>query len=540
MSGSRNLKVLDCTIRDGGYYNDWDFDLADVQEYIHAMARGNVDIVEIGFRFTPKAQFLGPFAYTTEDLLAQLTLPEGIEFGVMINASDYLNDDWKQALERSFVECSNSHVSLVRIAAHLKQIPECDKLVAWLKNAGYKVGLNLMQISQATDDEIKTLVSEIEANFVDFDALYFADSLGNLVGKDIDRIVAIFKENTTKPIGFHGHDNIGLGVRNSLSAIDAGAEWIDATVTGMGRGAGNTQTEYLALELNSRGLHEFNMLDIQKVATGWLADLKVACGWGTNVYYYEAGLRSLHPSYVQQMLSSQKYEPIDILVMIEALGGQPTPNSYKEANIEFALSNMLKAEKGACSITNQWNDRPVMLVANGAAAARHWNAAKAHAAEMGAVVVSLNHVSYASPDDFDCSACIHPARMMHLLDQPDWDDVPVYTSVHSFPGRISARLQSRANIKDYGVSVERGQPFKTFSDTCEIPEPQVLAYAWAIAIESGCSEILLAGFDGYDGRSHAYVETAKLLEGLIASSNVKVSALTKTHYDVPLAAVYAS
>lgn len=535
---SYSVKLLDCTLRDGGYYNDWDFSVPQAQEYIDNLADGGVDIIEVGFRFKPKAKYVGPFAYTTEALLAELHLPKGVQFGVMINASDYLSEAGLADLAEAFVPQSESAVSLVRIAAHIGQVRNCADMVAWLKEAGYDVGFNIMQISQASNAEITDLIEFIEANFVPFEALYFADSLGNLTQADVTRIVGLFRQSSPKPIGFHGHDNIGLGVANSLAAIEAGAGWVDATITGMGRGAGNTQTEYLSLELSRRGLHDFNSLDIQRAATGWLADLKQKCGWGTNIFYYEAGLLSLHPSYVQQMISSQKYQPIDILAMIQILSMLDAPTSYKEANIEAALANLFSHPEGASDITGQWEGRPVMLISGGANGASYWEQARAYAEKTNAVCLAINYVGFVPPEQLAGVVCMHPARAMHLLEEKRWNNVPTFAPVQALPGKLKQRLMDRPSITDYGVQIDAGDTFAATAKGCTIPRPEALAYAWAIAEQAGASEILLVGFDGYDGQSRNFQQVAQLLEQLIRQSTVPAFALSKTHYDLPARSIF--
>lgn len=534
------IRLLDCTLRDGGYYNDWDFSLKEAQDYVDSLASGGVDIIEIGFRFTPKTKFLGPFAYTNEALLSRINLPDHVQFGVMINASDYLGDDWETHLDAAFVPEPESRVSLVRIAAHIGQVSHCDKIVAWLKDKGYDVGLNIMQISQASDVEIVALVDDIERRFVSFEALYFADSLGNLTTSDVTRIVELFKGSTFKPIGFHGHDNIGLGVANSMAAIAAGASWIDSTITGMGRGAGNTQTEYLTLELSRAKLKDFDLLDIQKAATGWLADLKKKCDWGTNIFYYEAGLRSLHPSYVQQMLSSKRYEPIDILVMILALSEGEKPTSYREANIADALSKLMQSSGGSDQVDGLWKDRPVLFVASGPHARRHWSAISKFANDVGAIKVAINHLEDIPTSDLDAVICIHPARMMALLNDSSWNTLPLFTATGALPQSVSSKLKtSGTKVIDFGVSVAN-DAFAADTHSCVIPAPVVLGYAWAVAETAGASQIYLAGFDGHDGKSDAFVETEGVLKTLRAHSSLPVSSVTSTYFDVDQAAIYAS
>lgn len=533
------VKLLDCTIRDGGYYNDWDFSRAEVQTYINNLVRGGVDIIEIGFRFTPKSDFHGPYAYTSEQTLQGLVLPEGVQFGVMVNASDYLKPTWQDDIERSFVNAADSAVSLVRIAAHIGQVRECGPLVKWFKDAGYDCGFNIMQISQATDAEISDLVEYVETEFVDFEALYFADSLGNLTTSDVSRIVGLFREKTDKPIGFHGHDNIGLGVSNSLAAINAGATWVDATVTGMGRGAGNTQTEYLSLELSRAGLHQFDMLEIQKAATGWLASLQKKCGWGTNIFYYEAGLRSLHPSYVQQLLSTGLYDPIDVLVMIDALANQETPTSYSGANIDRAVASLMSHPLGANSLAVDWKNRPVLLLAGGPNGANHVDAVMSFAEQVNAVVLAVNHLNFISPERLDGVVCIHPARMMNLLEDETWNNVQVFTSVASLPTNLAARMTGRTNVNDYGVKVSTDGELSAGDRGCTIPTPHALAYASAIAHTAGAREILLAGFDGYDGRSDLYQQSAQIIEAAGQDLGLTVKSLTKTYFDVPVQSIYS-
>ena len=539
-SCSDSVKFLDCTIRDGGYYTDWDFNINDVQEYIDNLAYGGVDIIEIGFRFTPKKKYLGPYAYTSEALLSQLRLPNNVQFGVMINATDYLTESWREDLEASFTDASNSAVGLVRIAAHIGEVMDCADIVKWLKCAGYDVGLNIMQISQADDKIISLLVAGLEDKFVNFEALYFADSLGNLTPSDVTRIVGLFRSNSDKPVGFHGHDNIGLGVTNSLAAIEAGATWVDATVTGMGRGAGNTQTEYLTLEMSRRGLHSFSAIDIQRASTGWLSDLKRECEWGTNIFYYEAGLGSLHPSYVQQMISSKKYQPIDILVMIQALVRWENPASYSEKNIEKVLAQIINQPAGTSDVTNKWQGSPLILLASGVNGERYWPQIKDYGDKIGAKYLAINHVDFVPPECLAGVACINPARMMHLLRKEAWCEVPLYTPKKAFGEKIKEQILNRENVFDYGIRIDQEIGYVPKSTYCTINEPEVLAYAWAIAEKAGASEILLVGFDGYDGQSHNFQKMAKIFDHLTTRSKINAFSLTKTHYKINIRPIFKS
>ena len=110
------IKILDCTLRDGGYYNHWDFDKLIVDRYLKSLKAASIDIVELGFRLLPSNSFLGPFAYTTDEFINKLNLPEGPIYGVMINAKELLNNkkDTKELINTLFNHKNESKISLVR------------------------------------------------------------------------------------------------------------------------------------------------------------------------------------------------------------------------------------------------------------------------------------------------------------------------------------------------------------------------------------------------------------------------------------------
>ena len=146
---SKNIKMLDCTLRDGGYYNNWDFNSNVVKAYLNAMADAKVDYVELGLRQFKNQGFLGAHAYTTSEFLNRLDLPDGPTYGVMIDAKTILSAEGSHSenLDKLFLDASNEKIGLVRIAAHHAEVLDCKLIVEHLKRKGYMVGLNIMQIS---------------------------------------------------------------------------------------------------------------------------------------------------------------------------------------------------------------------------------------------------------------------------------------------------------------------------------------------------------------------------------------------------------
>jgi 4-hydroxy 2-oxovalerate aldolase len=136
------------------------------------------------------------------------------------------------------------------------------------------------------------------ADFAPMEAVYIADSLGSLRPELACDLVSRFRAALSVPIGFHAHDNQGLALHNSLRVVDAGATWLDATMSGMGRGAGNARMEQLLGVLMPP---DTDLQPIHDFVAGYMDPLQKKYGWGANVFYALAGVRHIHPTYVQRL-----------------------------------------------------------------------------------------------------------------------------------------------------------------------------------------------------------------------------------------------
>ena len=116
------LKFLDCTLRDGGYYNRWDFNEDLIKSYLKTMSLIGIDVVEIGFRGVSKNSYLGPLAYSSDDYLKQLKINKKIKISVMVNASEILDGNIKKNINNLFSQKKYSPVTFVRLACHFKEI----------------------------------------------------------------------------------------------------------------------------------------------------------------------------------------------------------------------------------------------------------------------------------------------------------------------------------------------------------------------------------------------------------------------------------
>jgi 4-hydroxy 2-oxovalerate aldolase len=289
--------ALECLVRDGGYYTNWEFNIDLINKYLKVMEQVKIDAVEIGFR-SPHNKQVGAFAKVTDQFIDDnLYIPNIKYFGVMINNSE-MNAG---LIKKLFCYEDKSHINLVRSAVHFKDIDAAEGVCKDLKNLGYTVGCNLMQAADKSFDEIRSAAEKVYSWGV-VDVLYLADSLGGMNHDTIDYAYEAIMSGWSGMVGFHGHNNKGQALSNTLEAVDIGVDWVDSTILGMGRGPGNTETEYLLGELNKRGFGEFELKYIYELAMIDFFNLKEQYNWGPSLFYYLSAEFNIHPIYVQNMI----------------------------------------------------------------------------------------------------------------------------------------------------------------------------------------------------------------------------------------------
>lgn len=289
--------ILDCTLRDGGYYNHWDFEPEVVQNYLNAMSESKIDYVELGLRNFKQKGFLGAFAYTTENFLNSLDLPEGPIYGVMIDAKTVLSSKLsiEEVIDKLFVHKKESKIDLVRIAAHFHEVEQSAAIVQALKAKGYLVGYNLMQAA-GKSSELISQKAKVAKEWGVLDVLYFADSLGNMNSHEVIRIVKALRQFWDGDLGIHTHNNMAKALDNCMTARQVGVKWLDVTITGMGRGAGNAQTENL-LAIVSKEKSKYKASPIYALAIRYFEPMQRISGWGSNLLYFLGAQNNVHPTY---------------------------------------------------------------------------------------------------------------------------------------------------------------------------------------------------------------------------------------------------
>lgn len=296
-----NIKLLDCTLRDGGYYTDWNFEDTTVEVYAEAMESLPIDYVEVGYRSIPMEGYLGKYFYCPEYVLKRLKeLMPSKELTIILNEKDIRPSHIKEGL----LSPCKSYVSMIRIAIDPKNMERAIELAKEVKKEGFKVAFNVMYMSNWKADS--SFLNNLKGLEIVIDYFYMVDSYGGVMPEDVKETIQLVKSKTNVPLGFHGHDNLEMGLINTITAIDAGCDIVDATVTGMGRGAGNLKSELLLTYLeNAKGL-PVRYSELSKVVSEF-EELRKLHQWGTSLPYMFSGAKSLPQKQVMEWVGMNRY-----------------------------------------------------------------------------------------------------------------------------------------------------------------------------------------------------------------------------------------
>ena len=295
---ANNFEILDCTLRDGGYYTDWDFNGDIVNTYFNGMNSLPIDYIELGYRNNPENEYLGKFGYCPVYLLKQIRELSHKKLAVMLNEKSTKVEDLAQ-----LTEPINGLVDMIRLAVDPNNLLRAIKLAEAIKKQGFEVGFNIMYMSKW--NQYEGFYGNLAGLNDIVDIINMVDSFGGVLPNEVVEIIKKLRQTLTCKIGFHGHNNLEMGLINTLIAIDSGVDSVDCTVLGMGRGAGNLNTELLLAYLNHKGLAvDFNALS--DVITAF-QPLFEKYRWGTQLPYMISGANSLPQKEVMALVTNRVY-----------------------------------------------------------------------------------------------------------------------------------------------------------------------------------------------------------------------------------------
>jgi len=293
------IKVLDCTIRDGGLANDSHFPLETVRAVYKACCDSGIDYVELGYR-NSKAMFdpdeFGPWRFCDEKDLRAAT--DGIEnpgtkISVMMDAHKCDPAD--------IIPCAESVVDTIRIATYVKDIDKAIRAENAAHENGYETTINVMAISIESDFDLDPALEQIEKE-TSVVACYVVDSFGALYSEQVDYLVEKYQRLVpTREVGIHMHNSQQLAFANTIEGIIKEANYVDGTIYGLGRAAGNCPLELLLGFLKNP---KFDLRPILDCVAHVIRPMQENLDWGYMIPYMITGILNQHPRSAMAVLKS--------------------------------------------------------------------------------------------------------------------------------------------------------------------------------------------------------------------------------------------
>ncbi|SDW42893.1 aldolase catalytic domain-containing protein [Paenibacillus sp. CF384] len=297
-SKKSQCKIVDCTIRDGGLVNNWDFSVEFVQHLYNSLNEAGVEYMEIGYKNSPKllkgAEDAGPWRFLDDDFLRKV-IPQ------KLNTKLSALVDIGRVDENDILPREESMLDLIRVACYIQDVPKALELVNVFNSRGYETTLNIMALSNVMENQLLEAFELIEASVVD--VVYVVDSYGSLAPNDFNYLVSKFQKYLpSKRLGVHTHNNMQLAFANTLISVEKGVEFLDASVYGMGRAAGNCPTELLVAHLKNT---KYNVRPVLDMIEKYMIPLREKEEWGYIIPYMITGMFDEHPRSAMALRNSE-------------------------------------------------------------------------------------------------------------------------------------------------------------------------------------------------------------------------------------------
>lgn len=298
-----DIKVVDCTLRDGGLVNNFAFSEEFVKELYRTNIKAGVDYMEFGYKASKEIfhkEEYGKWKFCEEEDIRAVVGNNDFDLKISVMAdvgrTDYKNDILKK---------SDSVIDMVRTATYIHQIPAAIEMIQDAHEKGYETTVNIMAISKVREDELSKGLEILSES--DVDVIYLVDSFGAFYPEQVRRLTDMYMniaEKRNKKIGIHAHNNQQLAFANTIEAVTKGVSYLDATVSGMGRGAGNCYMESLLAFLRNP---KYNLVPIMDFVQKYMKEEKEKGSiWGYDIPYLLTGVLNCHPSSAIDFIAEQR------------------------------------------------------------------------------------------------------------------------------------------------------------------------------------------------------------------------------------------
>lgn len=470
-----NIHILDCTLRDGGYCNEWRFGFENEKKITNGLLEANVEIIECGFLTNRVTYDHDVTKFTTLDEITKI-IPENREgkvFVVMMNYGEYDVND--------LPPCDGSSIDGIRIAYHKKDRYEALELCKKIKDKGYLVFIQAMVSLSYSDEEFLETISIVN-DFKPY-AFYIVDSFGMMKGKDLTRLFYMVEHNLDSEIwiGFHSHNNMQLAYSNAqkLTTVQTNRNLIiDSSIYGMGRGAGNLNTELFLEYLNENAGKNYQLKPILVLIDEILNEFYQRSYWGYSLPNYISAAHNAHPNYAGYLDDKKTLTIEDMNEIFEMMDEEKKITYDKKYIEELYLRYMTTGkvqEEHKTELKTRVSGKTILLIAPGKSSVDEKDRIVNMASKEDVITVSVNYAY---------SECV-----------PDYIFLSNLRRFRELAESDKAKSIVTSNIPTHDVFFQT--KYRELLNHEESVTDNAGLMAIKFFISYGASKIYLAGFDGY-------------------------------------------
>lgn len=482
-----NIKILDCTLRDGGYINDWLFGNKVICRILEKLSDASIDIVECGFLsecdYNPNRTIFNDISQIAE------VLPKNkSKYVAMVALGE------KEISYDKIVDCDGASIFGIRLTFHKHEVERAFDYARKLMSKGYEVFIQPVGTCTYTDIELLELVEKV--NDLQPYAFYIVDTLGTITGKELMRLFHMVDNNLDSNIriGFHSHNNLQLAFANAQELMQTFTHReiiIDASVQGMGRGAGNLCTELIAQFMNENLNANYNVTALLEIVDSFLIKIKETNPWGYMIPYYISAVNGCHPNYATYLINKQTINVRDIEKIINEIPIEKRPLYDKDliATLyrkyqEYQIDDSLAIEK----LKQILNDKDILVLAPGSSLTNESKKIHDYMKNNQAFVISINFCNEFFSSD-----------MIFISNLKRFEELDL-TEVKSLHNRLIVTSNINMCDEEYVYKVN----YSSYLNSDKFVFDDAGLMLLNLLRTCGIKKVALAGFDGFNSNKKFY------------------------------------
>lgn len=488
----KEISLLDCTLRDGGYVNDWRFGRINIESIFERLVDANVDIIEVGFlddrRPFDEDRSIFPDTYSADQIYGHLDKKDAMVVGMI---------DYGTCAIENLAPCSESYLDGIRVIFKKGKMHQAMDYCRQVKALGYKVFSQLVSVTSYTDEELLELIDLV--NDVKPYGVSMVDTYGLLDSEWLLHLYKILDDNVLPEIkiGFHAHNNFQLGYANALAFIKYNGKHdvvVDGTLYGMGKSAGNDPIELVAMTLNNQygGHYDIDSM-LESINESVLEFYKVA-PWGYTSFFYLCAKNKVHPNYLKDFYEKENLSVSMVDKLLDTIEPEDKKLLYDKTVGEECYSEFLDKYFNDGKATNDFLDfianRKLLLVGPGKNINLQSSRVEKFITEQKPAIISINYI----PETIlpDCVFITNPKRYHDMTLSLKEDRVRAIKTL------ATTNVACRNGKFDFVIN--RAPLLESDERIIDNSFLMLIKYLNSIGIK----EVYCAGFDGYSDKESNY------------------------------------